>query len=83
MTSKSDYFQLIWGFALILAGIGVFAYVIPQRVPEIIEFRKIALYSFDMFFIYFCFVLMGILLCIGGGKKIYRYFRVNGENEEE
>jgi len=83
MESKADYFQLIWGVALILAGIGVFAYVIPQRVPEIIEFRKIIPYSFDMFFIYFCFILMGILLCIGGTKKIHHHFRENGESGKE
>jgi len=79
MEAKADYFKLIWGVALVLAGAGVFAYVIPRRVPEIIVFRNIAPYSFDMFFIYFCFVLMGILLCIGGAKKIYHYFRTNGE----
>lgn len=59
--------QLIWGIALVLAGIGVF-FRIPQIMPKI---AKIEQFSGAMFFIRFCFYLIGILLIGGGSKKIY------------
>lgn len=59
--------QLIWGIALVLAGIGVF-FRIPQVMPKI---AKIEQFSGVMFFIRFCFYLIGILLIGGGSKKIY------------
>lgn len=62
--------QLIWGVALVLMGIGVF-FRIPQVMPEI---AKIEQFSQAMFFIRFCFYLMGILLIGGGSKKIYHYY---------
>ncbi|MFH1991223.1 MAG: hypothetical protein ABIK98_02295 [Pseudomonadota bacterium] len=63
--------QLIWGIALVLAGIGVF-FRIPQVMPQI---AKIEQFSGVMFFIRFCFYLMGILLVGGGAKKIYCNYR--------
>jgi hypothetical protein len=63
-------FQVIWGTALLIAGIGVF-FRIPQVMPEI---EKIDQFSSAMFFIRLCFYLMGILLIGGGSKKIYQYF---------
>ena len=59
--------QLIWGVALVLAGIGVF-FRIPQVMPQI---AKIEHFSGVMFFIRFCFYLIGVLLIGGGSKKIY------------
>ncbi len=59
--------QLIWGIALVLAGIGVF-FRIPQVMPKIAKIEQ--LYGV-MFFIRFCFYLIGILLIGGGSKKIY------------
>ncbi len=59
--------QLIWGIALVLAGIGVF-FRIPQVMPTI---AKIEQFSGVMIFIRFCFYLIGILLIGGGSKKIY------------
>ncbi len=59
--------QLIWGIALVLAGIGVF-FRIPQVMPKI---AKIEQFSGVMFFIRFCFYLIGMLLIGGGSKKIY------------
>ncbi len=59
--------QLIWGIALVLAGVGVF-FRIPQVMPKI---AKIEQFSRVMIFIRFCFYLIGILLIGGGSKKIY------------
>jgi hypothetical protein len=70
MQDKYERFQLIWGIALVAMGIGVF-YRIPQIMPkiEMIEqFYKITGY------IRFCFYIMGILLIIGGAKKIYTHY---------
>ena len=68
--SKSKL-QLIWGILLLLAGVGVF-FRIPQVMPEI---KKIEHFAPYMLFIYFSFYLLGILLIVGGGKKIYTYLQ--------
>ncbi len=65
--------QLIWGIALVLVGIGVF-FRIPQVMPRIAEIEQ---FSQVMFFIRFCFYIMGILLIGGGSKKIYKYYTDN------
>ena len=67
--------QLIWGVALVIMGIGVF-FRIPQVMPKI---AKIEQFSQVMFFIRFCFYLMGILLVGGGSKKIYHYYDKESE----
>lgn len=61
---------MIWGVLLVIAGVGVF-FRIPQVMPEI---KKIEYFSSAIFFIQFCFYLMGILLIGGGVKKIYHHF---------
>jgi len=61
------YFQLIWGILLLLAGVGVF-FRIPQVMPQI---KTIETFASIIGFIYFCFYLLGFLLILGGGKKIY------------
>ncbi|MEE9495590.1 MAG: hypothetical protein V3V39_03615 [Desulfobacterales bacterium] len=66
---QKSKFQLIWGILLLLAGIGVF-FRIPQVIPEI---KKIEHFAPYMIFIYFCFYLIGVLLIVGGGRKIYTY----------
>lgn len=72
--------QFIWGILLLLAGTGVF-FRIPQVMPEI---KKIEHFSSYIYFIYFCFYLIGILLIVGGGKKVYAYFKQsNAENSEQ
>ena len=63
--------QLIWGSLLLLAGIGVF-FRIPQVMPQI---KTIEHFSSAIWFIYICFYLLGILLVIGGGKKLYNNYR--------
>jgi hypothetical protein len=68
--------QLVWGILLVLAGIGVF-YRIPQVMPQI---EKIEQFSSVMFFIRFCFYLLGILLIGGGLKKIYNNYLKTGDN---
>ncbi|MBF0120265.1 MAG: hypothetical protein HQK79_15625 [Desulfobacterales bacterium] len=60
----------IWAVALIMAGIGVF-FRIPQVMPQI---EKIEYFSSMIFFIRFCFYLIGILLIGGGIKKLKNQF---------
>jgi cobalamin biosynthesis protein CobD/CbiB len=69
VADKKNTLQLIWGILLLFAGVGVF-FRIPQVMPEI---KKIEHFAPYMLFIYFCFYLLGILLIVGGGKKVYRY----------
>ena len=66
--------QLIWGILLLFAGIGLF-FRIPQIMPEI---KKIEHFAPYIVFIYFSFYLIGILLVVGGGKKVYNYLK-NGD----
>ena len=63
--------QLIWGVALVLAGVGVF-FRIPQVMPKI---EKIEWFSSSLFFVRACFYFLGILLIAGGSKKIYHHYR--------
>ena len=80
MADRKNKLQLIWGILLLLAGIGVF-FRIPQVMPEIKEIEHFARY---IFFIYFCFYLIGILLIVGGGRKVYTYLKQsNEENAKE
>ena len=63
--------QLIWGLALVLAGVGVFfrtSEVMP-RVAEIEYFTSVLAY------IRFCFYLLGFLLIGGGSQKIYKHYK--------
>jgi len=71
--------QVVWGIVLVLAGIGVF-YRIPQVMPQI---EKIGQFSSAMFFIRFCFYLLGFLLIGGGLKKIYHnYGKLEGKSQD-
>jgi len=71
MTREKAKFHLIWGLALLLAGIGVF-FRIPQVMPRIREIAQLAPMTG---FVRFCFYLMGVLLVGGGAKKIYDSYR--------
>ncbi|MBF0242675.1 MAG: hypothetical protein HQK64_09405 [Desulfamplus sp.] len=62
--------QIIWGAALVMAGIGVF-YRIPQVMPKIVS---IDAFSNATGVISFCFYMLGALLIYGGAKKIYDHF---------
>ena len=68
---QKSTFQLIWGILLLIAGIGLF-FRIPQIMPEI---KKIEHFAPYVVFIYFCFYLIGLLLVVGGGKKVYNYLK--------
>ena len=63
--------QLVWGIALFIAGIGVFVRI-PQVMPKLTQLEHL---SSVLWFIRFCFYLMGIILLGGGLKKIIHYFR--------
>ena len=73
---KADQVQLIWGIALILAGLGVF-YRLPQVMPKIMQFPIFAEASGV---VRFCFYFMAVILIGGGGKKVLQYFRRNSQN---
>ncbi|RPJ14865.1 MAG: hypothetical protein EHM30_09635 [Desulfobacteraceae bacterium] len=70
MGKNGTTIQLCWGIILVLAGLGVF-YRIPQVMPRI---ETIEQFSSVMFFIRFCFYLLGILLIGGGLKKVYNNY---------
>jgi hypothetical protein len=70
MAKNRAVVQMVWGVALVLAGIGVF-FRIPQVMPRI---KQIEQFSSIIGFIYFCFYLLGILLIIGGSKKICDHY---------
>ncbi|RZB31998.1 MAG: hypothetical protein SRB1_01617 [Desulfobacteraceae bacterium Eth-SRB1] len=72
MTKNKTVVQIVWGIALVLAGIGVF-FRIPQVMPRI---EQIEQFSSIMFFIRFCFYFLGVLLIGGGTKKIYDNYRL-------
>ena len=69
--TRHGFDQLIWGLALVLAGLGVF-YRIPQVMPKI---ETIGQFASAGWFIRFCFYFMGIFLVGGGAKKIIAYYR--------
>ena len=64
---------MIWGIALVLAGVGVF-FRVPQVMPAIESIEAFSS-SFALLFIRFCFYFIGVLLIGGGSKKIYQYVR--------
>lgn len=68
---KVDQVQLVWAFALILAGLGVF-YRLPQVMPKITE---IQIFAEASGVIRFCFYFMGVFLIGGGCKKLIRLYQ--------
>ena len=68
---KNTKIQLVWGAALTLAGIGVF-FRIPQVMPQL---ETIEQFTDVMWFVRFCFYLMGAILIGGGLKKLYHHFQ--------
>ncbi|MDF1591366.1 MAG: hypothetical protein P1P89_07630 [Desulfobacterales bacterium] len=71
--------QLVWGIALVLAGIGVF-FRIPYVMPKI---EKIEQFAGVMVFIRVSFYLLGILLVSGGAQKIFNYTRKNRDGNAD
>ncbi|MEW5909760.1 MAG: hypothetical protein AB1659_08175 [Thermodesulfobacteriota bacterium] len=74
MTGNKSVYPMLWGIALVLAGIGIF-FRIPQVMPRI-ESIGVFSSSFASAFIRFCFYFMGVILIGGGSKKIYGYFHL-------
>ncbi|RJQ50380.1 MAG: hypothetical protein C4530_21770 [Desulfobacteraceae bacterium] len=70
MPDSRSRFQLIWGIALITAGVGVF-FRIPQILPRIEQMEQFAAATA---YIRFCFYFIGIFLIGGGFKKIYNHY---------
>ena len=70
MDRQKNRWQLVWGAALVAAGIGVFI-MLPQRMDQIARARQVAPDSLEILFMWFCFALLGILLIGGGVRKIY------------
>ena len=79
MDKNKIHLQLVWGSLLVLAGIGVF-FRIPQVMPKI---KTIEYFSSAIWFIYLCFYLLGSLLILGGGRKIYENYRKLKNNRME
>ncbi len=71
MTEAKNKFHIVWGIALVTAGLGVI-YRIPQVIQRI---KEIGSFSSELFFIKFCFYLMAVMLIGGGSKKIYDHYR--------
>jgi hypothetical protein len=68
MNRNKSITQILWGAALVLAGIGVI-FRIPQVLPQVFNFQQV---SSIKGFIYFCFYFMAVVLIGGGAKKIYQ-----------
>lgn len=69
MDDNRSHLQLIWGAALVLAGVGVFV-KIPQKMPQILAaFEQLAAIRY---FVYFSFYLIGGMLVCGGLMKIVK-----------
>lgn len=63
--------QLIWGIALILAGVGMFVYI-PQRTAELAQSSS---FFGNIMVARICLYLMAVILVGGGAKKVVRYFK--------
>ncbi len=75
MTGSKNTIQLVWGAALTLMGIAVFF-----KIPSVVQRLEAAgQFADSMFFVRFCFFLIGGILIIGGVKKIVGYFRSGGD----
>ncbi len=63
--------QLIWGIALVLAGVGMFVYI-PQRTAELAQSSH---FFGNIVVARVCLYLMAAILVGGGAKKIISYFK--------
>ena len=71
MNRNKSNTQILWGAALVLAGIGVI-FRIPQVLPRIFNLEQ---FSSIKGFIYFCFYFMAVVLIGGGAQKIYQHVK--------
>ncbi len=77
MNQDKSFYQLIWGWLLALAGVGVF-FRVPQVMPKIEQIRQ---YAPVLPYIKFCLYLLGVILLGGGAKKIFKYYEKKAEGE--
>jgi hypothetical protein len=77
--SSRSMLQLVWGIALVLAGVGVFVRI-PQVMPKL---EQIAWFQGSFWIIRFCFILLGILLIGGGMKKVLHHFRPSSQGPSD
>ena len=63
--------QIVWGGALVLAGIGVF-YRIPEVMQKVVTIDQ---FASNPWIVRLCFYLLGVLLIAGGAKKIYDHIQ--------
>jgi cobalamin biosynthesis protein CobD/CbiB len=63
--------QLVWGIALVLAGIGVF-FRIPYVMPKV---EMIEQFAGVILFIRVSFYLLGFFLISGGAKKVFDHYK--------
>ena len=71
MPKTRNIIQLVWGIALVFAGIGVF-FRIPYVMPKV---ETIEQFAASMFFVRVSFYILGIFLISGGAKKIFDHYR--------
>jgi phage shock protein PspC (stress-responsive transcriptional regulator) len=62
---------MIWGIALVAAGIGIF-FAMPQKV---VQLQQMQVSSFFINFTRFSFYLIAVLLIGGGARKIYENYQ--------
>lgn len=69
--SARSGFQLIWGIALLLVGVGLFI-----RIPQVMsQLAQLKVFAGATGIVRFCLYLVGVILVGGGLQKIVRYFR--------
>ena len=73
MAKDRSSVQLIWGIALVLAGIGVFIRI-PQVMPKI---EQVEQFVAATIYIRFCFYFIAVVLIAGGVRKIYLNYPKN------
>jgi hypothetical protein len=75
MEKTKSTIQLVWGFLLVFAGIGV---VIRASLPES-EIKTMAGHPSTEIFTRVCFYIMAALLIGGGIRKVRNYFKKANE----
>lgn len=78
--SPPSTLQMVYGFLLAAAGIGIFVRFDQVIPPKLGQFQTVA---GAMWFIRFCFYLMGIILIGGGARKIAHYFKAQRSVSED
>lgn len=64
-------FTFYYGLVLIAVGLGVF-YRIPQVMPQV---AAIEFFSEKLMIVKFCFYILGFLLILAGGIRVFKNFK--------